>query len=73
MIKITILSKKTIIVNFIIQKLKSKHTSPQKIYKLSKTNKFFSRFEGTRGGKKYIYFAPQFIQGARLSLFRTLE
>ena len=39
--------------NFIIQKLKSKHF-PQKIYKLSKTNIFFSRFEGTRGEKTQI-------------------
>ena len=31
--------------NFII------HFIPQKIYKLSKTNTFFSRFEGTRGEK----------------------
>ena len=30
--------KTTIIVNFIIQKLKSKHTSLKKKYKLSKTN-----------------------------------
>ena len=35
--------------NFIIQKLKSKHTSLKKRYKLSKTKIFFSRFEGTRG------------------------
>ena len=46
-----------IIVNFIIQNLKSKHF-PQKIYKLSKTNIFFSRFEGTRG-EKTKYFAPK--------------
>ena len=35
--------------NFIIQKF------PQKIYKLSKTNTFFSHFEGTRGEKKQIF------------------
>ena len=39
-----------IIVNFIIQKLKSKHTSLKNI--LSKTNIFFSHFEGTRREKK---------------------
>ena len=51
-------SKKNIIVNFIIQKLKIKHTSLKKYTnwaKLSeqnyliKTNIFFSRFEGTTG------------------------
>ena len=31
---------------------------PQKIYKLSKTNIFFSHFEGTRG-EKTKYFAPK--------------
>ena len=41
--------------NFIIQKLKSKHTSLKKIYKLSKTNIVFSHFEGTRGEKKQIF------------------
>ena len=39
-----------IIGNFIIQKLKSKQ-----IYKLSKTNMFSSRFEGTRGEKTQIF------------------
>ena len=33
------------------------HTSLKKIYKLSKTNIFFSRFEGTRGGKNQIFRA----------------
>ena len=42
-----------IIVNFIIQKLKNKHT--QKIYKLSKTNIFLSSFEGTRREKNQIF------------------
>ena len=37
--------------NFIIQKL----NFPQKIYKLNKTNTFFSRFEGTRGEKTQIF------------------
>ena len=45
------MSKKNIIVNFIIQKLKS----TQKIYKLSKTNIFFSHFEGTRGERNQIF------------------
>ena len=36
-------------------KLKSKVNFPQKIYKLSKTNIFFSRFEGTRGEKNQIF------------------
>jgi hypothetical protein len=45
-----------IIVNFIIQKLKNKHTfhkKPQKVAKLSKAK--FSRFEGTRGDKNQIF------------------
>ena len=50
----TIMSKKRI-VNSIIQKLKSKHTSLKKIYQLSKTDIFFSRFEGTRGEKTQIF------------------
>ena len=33
---------------------------PQKIYKLSKTNTFFSRFEATRG-EKTKYFAPKIL------------
>ena len=44
------------IVNFIIQKLKNKHTflkKPQKVAKLSKAK--FSRFEGTRGDKNQIF------------------
>ena len=45
--------------NFGMIELKSKHTSLKKIEKLSKTNIFFSHFEGTRGEKK-----PQ--------IFRTL-
>ena len=32
---------------------------PQKIYKLSKTNIFFSCFEGTRGENKNKYFTPK--------------
>ena len=40
--------------NSIIQKLKSKQT-PQQMYKLRKTNIFFSRFEGTRGEKTQIF------------------
>ena len=46
-----------IIVNFIIQKLKSKRTSLKKYtnYKLSKTKIFFSRFEGTRGENNQIF------------------
>ena len=32
---------------------------PQKIYKLSKTNIFFSRFEGTIGEKKHIFRNPE--------------
>ena len=41
---------------YIIQKLKSKHTSLKKYwYKLSKTNIFFSRFEGTRGERNQIF------------------
>ena len=39
--------------NFIIQKLKSNFL--QKIYKLSKTNIFFSRLEGTRGENTQIF------------------
>ena len=50
--------KKTIILNFIIQRLNS-NTLSSKIYKLSKTNIFFSRFEGTRGEKTNKYFAPK--------------
>ena len=45
-----------IIVNFVIQKLKNKHTflkKPQKVAKLSKAK--FSRFEGTRGDKNQIF------------------
>ena len=45
-----------IIVHFIIQKLKNKHTflkKPQKVAKLSKAK--FSHFEGTRGDKKQIF------------------
>ena len=45
-----------IIVNFIIQKLKNKHTflkKPQKVAKLSKAK--FSHFEGTRGDKNQIF------------------
>jgi hypothetical protein len=45
--------KQNIIVNFIIQKLKNKHTFSQKVYKLSKAK--FSRFEGTRGDKNQIF------------------
>ena len=40
--------------NSIIQKSKS-NTLLSKIYKLSKTNTFFSRFEGTRGEKNQIF------------------
>ena len=40
--------------NFTIQKLKSNF--PQKIHKLTKTNTFFSRFEGTRGEKTKIFY-----------------
>ena len=43
-----------IIVNFIIQT-----HFPQKIYKLSKNNIFFSRFVGTRGEKTNKYFTPK--------------
>ena len=45
-----------IIVNFIIQKLKNKHTflkKPQKDAKLRQTK--FSRFDGTRGDKNQIF------------------
>jgi hypothetical protein len=45
-----------IIVNFIIQKLKNKHTflkKSQKVAKLSKAK--FSCFEGTRGDKNQIF------------------
>ena len=35
--------------------LKSEQTFLKKIYKLSKTNKFFSRFEGTRGEINQIF------------------
>ena len=44
------------IVNFIIQKLKNKHTflkKPQKVAKLSKAK--VSRFEGRRGDKNQIF------------------
>ena len=41
-----------------MMKMKSKHTS-LKIYKLSKTDIFFSLFEGTRGEKNNKYFAPK--------------
>jgi hypothetical protein len=43
-------------VNFVIQKLKNKHTflkKPQKVAKLSKAK--FSCFEGTRGDKNQIF------------------
>ena len=36
---------------FTFQFLNDKHTSHQNIYKLSKTNIFFSRFERTKGEK----------------------
>ena len=59
---------------------------PQKIYKLGKTNIFFSHFEGTRG-KKPIYFAPMMLvnfgnsrslhlssmQGNVMAVLRTLD
>ena len=51
-------------VNFIFQKLKSKHTSRQEIYKLRKTNTFFSRFEGTRGEKKTQIFRTLVVQAS---------
>ena len=54
---------KNIIENFIIQKLKSKHT--QKIYKLSKTNLFFSPFERTRGKKTQIFFTKEIAPPSR--------
>ena len=49
----------------------------QKIYKLSKTNIFFSHFEGTRG-EKTKYFAPQqqlhIMHGFILAVFyRTMD
>ena len=51
--------------DFIVQKLKSKHTSNKKyLYKLRKTNTFFSHFEGMRGGKTQIFRTS----GALLSL-----
>ena len=66
--------KKNIIVNFNIQKLKSKHTSLKKYIKLSKTKWanycFFSHFEGTRG-EKNKYFAPKFLLVWCLSKFES--
>ena len=56
--KFTIMLFFDIIVNFIIQNLKSKQDFLKRIYKLSKTNIFFSGFEGT-GGEKTKYFAPK--------------
>ena len=47
--------KKIIVIDFIIQKLKIKDNSDKKIYKLRKTNTFFSRFKGTRGEKTQIF------------------
>ena len=52
--------KKNIIKNFIIQKLKSKHTSLKKYTNWAKlTEQNFSRFEGTREEKTNKYFAPR--------------
>ena len=48
------LRKMCLLFNSIIQKSKS-NTLLSKIYKLSKTNTFFSRFEGTRGEKNQIF------------------
>ena len=48
-----------IIVNFIIQKFKSKHTSVKKYTNWDKLTIFLSRFEGTRGEKKPKYSAPE--------------
>ena len=50
--------------------MKSKHTSLKKLYKLSKTNIFFSRFEGTRG-EKTKYFAPFSFDAATFCPFET--
>ena len=47
--------QKNIIVNFIIQKLKSKHTSLKKYTNWDKLSIFFSCFEGTRGEKTQIF------------------
>ena len=58
------MSKKTF-VNFIIQKL------PSKIYKLSKTNIFSSRFEGSRGEKQPI-FRTQVPDGFGFATFNTI-
>ena len=43
------LSQMCLLLNFWMMKLKSKHTSVKKIYKLRKSNIFFSHFEWTRG------------------------
>ena len=53
--KFTILSKKKQIVNFIIQKLKSKHNSLKKYKNREKLNMFFSRFEGMTFEKTQIF------------------
>ena len=41
----------------------------QKIYKLSKTNVFFSHFKGTRGEQKPKYFAPKKAVGEMIPVF----
>ena len=50
--------KNNMIVNFIIQRLKSKHTSLKKYTNCAKLIYFLSHFEGTRG-EKTKYFAPK--------------
>ena len=61
--------------NFSVQKLKSKRSSPKKYKKLSKTNIFFSRFEGTRGERNQLFCTFVFCNVILLTLliFFTFE
>ena len=52
-IEFIVTSHNGVIVNFIIEKLKSKHTSLKKYTNWAKI--FFSRFEGTRGERNQIF------------------
>ena len=53
---------------FYHSKIEKKAHFPQKIYKLSKTNIFFSRFEGMRGEKIQIFRTLDLCQWVEFDL-----